>query len=48
MVPVHQIAGTPAGEFIGANTAREYATAAGEIPQRGFLPRPSEMDTGRW
>jgi hypothetical protein len=32
VVPVHQVAGTPAGEFIGANFARFYATPVGEIP----------------
>jgi hypothetical protein len=32
VVPVHQVAGTPAGEFIGANFARGYATPVGETP----------------
>ena len=32
MVPVHQVAGTPAGEFIGAGFARDYTAPAGEIP----------------
>ena len=32
VVPVHQVDGTPAGEFIGAGFARDYTTPAGEVP----------------
>ena len=34
MVPVHQVAGTSAGEFIGAGFARDYTMPAGEAPPR--------------
>ena len=32
VVPVHEVAGTPAGEFIGAGFAEDYAAHAGDTP----------------
>jgi hypothetical protein len=32
VVPVHKVAGTPAGEFIGEGFARDYAAHAGDTP----------------
>jgi hypothetical protein len=38
VVPVHKIAGTPAGEFIGARTAEDYAAHAGDTPPADPCP----------